>query len=76
MWLMTVISGPVTGITILMWQLRDIQHRQMNWQKTSACASVFFHEDFIAHWCIGSEMLTCVAALSCVLLIKDLSKFL
>lgn len=54
---MTVISGPVTGITILMWQLRDIQHRQMNWQKTSACASVFFHEDFIA--LLGDANLCC-----------------
>lgn len=33
---MAVISGLVTGITILMWQLRDIQPRQMNWQKTCA----------------------------------------
>lgn len=58
MWLMTVISGPVTGITVLMWQLRDIQRRQMNRQTTSACASVFFHEDFIALRSVDLEMLT------------------
>lgn len=41
MWLMTVISGPATGSRVLMWQLRDIHSKQMNWQKTNACASVF-----------------------------------
>lgn len=40
------------------------------------CQCILPHEDFIALWCIDSEMLTCFAALSCVLLIKDLSKFL
>lgn len=40
---MAVISGLVTGITILMWQLRDIHPRQMNWQKTCACARVLLH---------------------------------
>lgn len=42
-WPMAVISGLVTGITILMWQLRDIHPSQMNCWKTCACATVLFH---------------------------------
>lgn len=74
MWLMTVISGPATGSAVLMWQLTDIHSRQMNWQKTNACASVFFHMRISMPSDGYTQMLSCVTLLSCVLLIKDISK--
>lgn len=35
--------GLVPGITILMWQLRDLHPRQRDWQKICACASALLH---------------------------------